>query len=594
MEECRKGAKQDNDINRMKHFPQVKHGASLTPDLAFSRRSFPGWIGGVNHQELVDAQIQSHVGEFIGPVVQIGRDAIVVRIESDNSSAGNSQGDIIPGDGIAIINADGSRTGASVMQAGRDGEFLILKLRRGASLQSINEGSRVFRNHSVQFERQVRSLLNADLPAVPVDVTAVAQIGKPLIVTFTTGDGCCVTVQSDIPCVRAERSPLSEERLKEELGALSGTSYRLRMFRLHADEPVFLHQREWKKCRREAVEKLDLIRSAHMPISRVDVENALHRIRERSMATQNDPDARIHREGQEISEASSAKGATAARLHLLVRNPEHVILLNAGEVASVTLDFEYGRHLQKSLDILKEKGIRTGIATYRVMADGEDLKLIERHCPDVVLVRNAGALHRLKGYPGELIGDFSLNIANSISAEFFLNQAFLQRIVPSLDLNARELMQMIEKVNSHRIEIILHQRIPSFHMEYCLYAKYLSNGSDYRSCGIPCHSHRLSLRDPEGELHPVYTDFACRNTMYRSKPQSMAGYLQKLIKQGVQNYRIDLLDESKEAVRHLLDRYTSALEHPETGRSLIREEGWSEGQLRRNERSIKHRKEARR
>jgi len=228
------------------------------------------------------------------------------------------------------------------------------------------------------------------------------------------------------------------------------------------------------------------------------------------------------------------------------------------------------------------------------MADGEDLKLIEKHRPDIILVRNAGALHRLKGYSGELIGDFSLNVANSISADFFLNQAGLQRIVPSLDLNAEELMQMIENVAPDSVEIILHQRIASFHMEYCLYAKYLSDGSDYRSCGIPCHSHRLSLRDPEGELHPVYTDFACRNTMYRSKPQSMAGHLQTLIKKGVQNFRIDLLDETKEAVRHLLDRYTYTVANPETGRSLIREEGWSEGQLRRNERSIKHRKEARR
>lgn len=582
--------------NRMQGQRRDDTSTVLTPDLAFSRRSFPGWISGVNHQELVDAQIQSHVGEFIGPVVQIGRDAIVVQTGSDNSSASNSQNDIIPGDGIAIVNADGSRTGASVMQRDRDGDLMTLKFRRGASLQSITEGSRVFRNHSVQFERHARSLLSGNLPAVPVDVSAVAQIGKPLSVTFATGDGCSVTVQSEGQCAAAENSPLSEKRLKEELGALSGTAYTLRTFRLHADAPVFLHQREWKKCRREAVERLDLIRSAHVPITEVDVENALRRIRERSATTHNDPHAAhaIDQQGKVISAAPSAKGTTAGRLHLLVRDPEHVILLNAREVASVTLDFEYGRHIQKSLDVLKEKGIRTGIATYRVMADGEDLKLIEKHRPDVVLVRNAGALHRLKGYPGELIGDFGLNVANSISADFFLNQAGLQRIVPSLDLNAEELLQMIENVDSSRIEIILHQRIASFHMEYCLYAKYLSDGSDYRSCGIPCHSHRLSLRDPEGELHPVYTDFACRNTMYRSKPQSMAGHLQTLIKKGVQDFRIDLLDETKEAVRHLLDRYTSTVANPETGRSLIREEGWSEGQLRRNERSIKHRKEARR
>lgn len=537
--------------------------SDLHPDLAFSRRSFTGWLGGVNHQELVDPQIQTHVGEYIGELEQAGRNEILVRSDRD---------DIVPGDGIAIVNSDGSRAGGIVLRVKRRDPFLSLQLRKPIPLR-ISEGqSRVFRNHSTAFEKRIRSI-SSQLPGVAVHITASASPGRPLVVRFRDSEGHTVTVQSKSPCLPARSSPLTEELLKKELGALGGTPYTMQSFSFESDEPVFLHQREWKECRRNAVEQLNALRTGKTSIAESRVSNVLAELRQTNI---------------------SALPPKKPSLHLLVRDPEHLAVLQPGEVESVTLDFEYGRHLQQSLDLLRHRGIRTGIATYRVMDDGEDLKRIEKHRPDIVLVRNAGALQRLKNYSGQLIGDFSLNVANSITATWFLEAAGLERIVPSLDLNAAELMQMLEAIPSGRIEIILHQRIASFHMEYCLYAKYLSNGANHRSCGIPCHSHRLALRDPQGELHPVYTDFACRNTMYRSRPQSMAGYLEHLMKRDVQDFRIDLLDESPEQVRRLIDLYTSLLASPASGKEVIRKEGWSEGQLRRPERTIKKRKEARR
>ena len=54
-----------------------------------------------------------------------------------------------------------------------------------------------------------------------------------------------------------------------------------------------------------------------------------------------------------------------------------------------------------------------------------------------------------------------------------------------------------------RLEAVVHQHLPIFHSEHCVFARTLSDGNSYRDCGMPCASSDLHLRDAEGRDHKV-------------------------------------------------------------------------------------------
>ena len=79
----------------------------------------------------------------------------------------------------------------------------------------------------------------------------------------------------------------------------------------------------------------------------------------------------------------------------------------------------------------------------------------------------------------------------------------------------------------------MHQHMPMFHMEHCVFAAFLSTGKDHRDCGRPCDRHKVELRDRVGANFPVLPDAGCRNTVFNSVPQSGAEYVGRMRELGL-------------------------------------------------------------
>src|SRR5690606_7672799 len=95
-----------------------------------------------------------------------------------------------------------------------------------------------------------------------------------------------------------------------------------------------------------------------------------------------------------------------------------------------------------------------------------------------------------------------------------------------------------------RLEVVVHQHMPMFHMEHCVFCSVLSPGTNKTNCGRPCDSHVVNLRDRVGMEHPLQADVACRNTLYNAVAQSGAEAVAGLMQRGVGSLRIELLQES--------------------------------------------------
>jgi putative protease len=210
------------------------------------------------------------------------------------------------------------------------------------------------------------------------------------------------------------------------------------------------------------------------------------------------------------------------------------------------------------------------LAPPRIRKPGEEK--IDRYLrglgPDAVMVRGLGALR--DGDEGlARVGDASLNVTNRLTAAEVLSRGLIA-FTPSFDLDAAQLVALLDGPFAPWAEVVVHHPMPLFHMEHCVFAALLSEGRDHLTCGRPCERHALALRDRAGMDHPVEADVGCRNTVFHAAAQSAAGVVPTLVAQGVRRFRVELVRESAEDVARILGQYRALIEGRAQGDEVFR------------------------
>ena len=278
-------------------------------------------------------------------------------------------------------------------------------------------------------------------------------------------------------------------------------------------------------------------------------------------------------------------GTASAELHLLVRTPEQLDAAIAIRPASITLDYLDLYGLRPSVERVKASGIAARVASPRVLKPGESRILnflLSLECQ--ILVRSTGILHALreKEHPF-LIGDFSLNAANSLSAAEYLK--LVARLTPTHDLNAAQVADLARDAGAENIEAVAYQHLPVFHTEHCVFCRFLSDGTSYKDCGRPCEKHRVELRDHAGRSHPVMADVGCRNTVFGAEAQEASAHLDSWRAAGIRHFRLEFVHESGAQVTEVARLFGAAIEGKigaaQLGRELkaIAPEGTTQGSL---------------
>jgi putative protease len=194
-------------------------------------------------------------------------------------------------------------------------------------------------------------------------------------------------------------------------------------------------------------------------------------------------------------------------------------------------------------------------------------------------------LNALRGRPhAPLIGDFSLNAANAISAAELLDLG-LTILTPTHDLNAAQVADLARHAGADRVETVVFHHLPVFHTEHCVFCRFLSTGTSYLDCGRPCEKHRVALRDAVGREHPVMADVGCRNTVFGAEAQQAAMHLEDWRSAGIRHFRIEFAHESAGQATRIARAFEDALAGRRAGRELaqilqrIAPQGVTEGSL---------------
>jgi putative protease len=229
-------------------------------------------------------------------------------------------------------------------------------------------------------------------------------------------------------------------------------------------------------------------------------------------------------------------------------------------------DFQDIREYRQAVEIARTSGHTLLLATPRIQKPDEMglFRAMLKHRPDGVLIRNLSGLAFFRDNAIPVVGDYSLNVTNELTASFLMQQG-LQWLTPSYDLNRDQLMELVKWVPSQWLEIVVHQHMPMFHMEHCVFCAMLSPGTNKTNCGRPCDEHQVELRDRTGVDHPLIADVGCRNTLFNAVAQSSAEVVTDLRQAGVSRFRIELLRESPGEIHRLLTLYRQLLNGTVTG-----------------------------
>jgi putative protease len=297
--------------------------------------------------------------------------------------------------------------------------------------------------------------------------------------------------------------------------------------------------------RRELLQGLDRAAVQLRP-RRIASESALAALHSSILPATTLP-ATTAQEHQRRSEAEPGQ----PRLRVLCRSLEQLDAVLAAGTASVLADFQDLRQYREAVAVTRRHGGEVFLATPRIQKPDEMgiFRAMLKHRSDGVLVRNLAGLAYFVAQNVTVAADFSLNAANELTVQYLREQG-AQRVTASYDLNREQLLDLVAAVPPAWLEVVIHQHMPMFHMEHCVFCAVLSPGTNKTNCGRPCDEHQVHLRDRIGMLHPLKADVGCRNTLFNAVPQSAAEAVPQLLERGVRNFRVELLDNAPaEAVR---------------------------------------------
>lgn len=507
--------------------------------MTFSRGFSTGWLEGTDHPRLTHGRFGKKHGLVVGRVIAAEEGSLTLDREPSVPLA--------PGDGFVLESASEGEEEQGGSISAVHGSVLSFHPRAcHIRWQDVHPGQVLYKTADPSLLKQLRGTWSSmrkpetqlqELPPMRVH----GRAGEPL--ELECGGVC---VRSEMSLQPALKHPLTPEVVREKLTRLGGTGYT-------ASEV---------EC--------DLPDGLILPISE------LNRLRRRLLKMLPPPQQHRAEQPRQVLQKRPALPAQKADLSVLCRTLEQARAALHSGCGVRRLYLEPGQ-LNAMPTWVQELRREAGDAeiwatTLRVMKPHEAgyFKYIEQARPDGILLRNLGAaqwwLRHGAGIP--LYGDFSLNTANAESVALWRRLGLLGCTI-SYDLNAEQIRDLLDTGCGPDLELTLHQHMPLFHCEHCVFCTFLSSGHSFKDCGHPCERHHVRIIDRKGSAHELVSDEGCRNTLFHARAQTAARCVFPGMRAGLSRFRVELLREDEKQTRETLTLYRDFLEGKIDQQNLI-------------------------
>ncbi|MCE8426194.1 MAG: U32 family peptidase [Candidatus Methanoperedens sp.] len=393
----------------------------------------------------------------------------------------------------------------------------------------VAKGDIVFKTYDSQL---MASLEAKNLKKIPIKMSFIGKAGKRVELRIIDGDNDITIRGGNVS--PAEKRPLSESSITEQLKKLGNTVFEARKIDLEIDDNIFIPVSELNSLRRDAITKLEQTR----------IEKWKHHCNKPDIS-----DGQISNEP--VHPVLSVNTGSIESFESAVDGNADIVYFGEGK-SGVTLENDDYSH---AIEYGRKNGVKVFINLPRIMKNFNDLPASEYFskddAPDGFLAADPGVLFKLHKLGKTIVVDYPLNVFNRLAMAHLLE--FGQRVTLSPELT---LTQMNFLASFGQTECIVHGFFPLMVSEHDLIGGLFSDRRE----------HDFSLKDEKGFLFPVRNDSQNRTYIMNSRELCMLDHIPELLKSGVSCLRIEARMYDATATGKITRAYRDAID---SGRSRI-------------------------
>lgn len=215
----------------------------------YNREFTKGYL--FNEENIINSKTSNHQGIKIGTVVGVNNKRITIKLDKELS-----QND--------AIRFDKPNKGMYVNSLYNQKGLLVSNIPENNICQVDNKerimikdllGSDVLKTIDTKLNQELN---NIELKRIPINISFEATIGKELLLTISDGKNQ-TEIKGNI-VEKASNSPISKERIEEQLVKLGSTPFKKNIIKINIDNDIFINIKEINELRRKATEELIKIR----------------------------------------------------------------------------------------------------------------------------------------------------------------------------------------------------------------------------------------------------------------------------------------------------------------------------------------------
>lgn len=465
--------------------------------------------------------------------------------------------DLHLGDGLEIWVSSGDSPAFFVKEMWVEGQK-VEEAKKGSVVELTVPGrvkphDRVFRTHDhlLMLEAQATLGENREENKVPITVKVEVKKGFPLLVELRDPEGNVSFECSEEPVQTAKNAALVLDDLKEKIMAFGPTPFRVERLNIELEDGVMVPFSLIKRVRREAVERLKVLRLEKMKPPALKKADYCQRKKE-TLSGCSGPERTCVLDQMVLAvKVGSVPGAKAA----VEAGADRIYFFWGWDRKEETI-------LEKVMELkclAEDRGCRFYLHLPPVLKPNDDFdwSLIEELQPQGLLVADLGLLNKALGLGCQVAADYHLNVMNRASL-FLLRSLGVNSVCLSPEVNLRELGFITQ--DGLEFEYFVHGRLCLMISEHCI----IGNVGEKGCCGCSFRNG-IVLFDEKGYGFPLANDRYCRQYVFNSRVTCLVDDLVALKSRGVKAVRLELLLEEPELIQETVAIYREALAWTEKG-----------------------------
>lgn len=490
-------------------------------DQIFSRGFTKGFLFGEKGLNWMSADRPNHKGIQIGEVHHIKGRRITIKLKSP----------LEVGDGLRFVGLKDQ--GLQVQKMFVKGQDVKLANPGFVDLEvpfSVSKGTLVYKTTSVSLAKRVE-VTEKTVPKIDIYGEVSAKLNEPLRIMVWDDNSNMVTVETEERFEIATNTPLTKDRLKQQLQKTGSTPFNFSYLSLNMDDNITMPISVINKIRREVLEQLETKRSQRFEQrQKSDVIIELPNVSKQSMTPQ---------------------------LSVSVRNLKQLkIILERQDIE--TIYYKDIKTLPKAFELAAEFNKEIIPQLPRIINDEEITKaaeVLKQVAPKTVMVGEYGMIEALKDSGYNLITDFAFNNNNAQSVEA-LKQLGISQTTLGYEMNQKQIRTLMKKA-SLPVEAIVFTRIPMMITKHCPVK--LLNQPNQEFCRL-CLTTPFGLRDRKDKILPLLRTGNCITEIFNAQHLILIEYLKELQDMGIYKFRLEFTNENEAEMHQAIAAYQNALQ----------------------------------